>query len=270
MIKKSAIITLSYNHLEEATKLYFDSIYKYTDPNEFDLIWIDNGSTDGTVQFLQEMEKLHNNLHVIYNNENLGYSKGNNCGLRYIQDKNYEYIGFLNNDILFTPNWLTDLIKGFEFDETLGMLSPRENRGKRSLIGRGINRDNYLKHYQKIIKNFRNPLRYVVTTFFSCTVMKKEVLDRIGLMDENFTPAWWEDNDYCFRAMYAGYSLAYNNNVFIFHNHSTTTKSGEWKTGYKRNEEYFFKKHPVAKYIWTHKRTNLLNDIKKYIRESFE
>lgn len=264
-MKKVVIITLSYNHLDEATKPYFESIYKYTNEELFDLVWVDNGSTDGTVQFLQEMEQKHNNLHVIYNNENLGYSKGNNCGLKYVQDKDYEFIGLLNNDILFTPNWLEDLIKGFELDKTLGMMSPRENKK-----GKGVNVSNYLEKYPKIIKRFKNPIKYVVTTFFSCTIMKKEVFDKVGFMDEAFTPAWWEDNDYCFRAMYAGFSLAYNNRVFILHNHSTTSKSSSWKELFKRNEQYFFKKHPVAKYIWAHRRTNLLKDIKKYIMESFE
>ena len=89
-------------------------------------------------------------------------------------------------------------------------------------------------------------------------------------MDENYTPAYWEDNDYCFRAMYAGYSLAFNNRSFIFHNHSTTSKPYQIDEIYKRNEKYFFKKHPVAKYIWAHRRTNVLKDIKKYIMESFE
>ena len=264
-MKKTAIITLSYNHLEEAMKLYFDSIYKYTDTELFDLIWIDNGSTDGTVQFLQEMEKQHSNLHVIYNSENLGYSKGNNIGIKYALEKDYEFVGLLNNDILFTPNWLTDLIKGFEQDETLGMMSPRENKK-----GKGLNANNYLSKYKKIINGFKKPLKYVVTTFFSCTLIKREVIDKIGLMDENFTPAYWEDNDYCFRAMYEGYSLAYNNKVFILHNHSTTSKPYMINEIYGRNEKYFFKKHPLGKYIWAHRRTNLLKDIKKYIMESFE
>lgn len=262
-MKKTAIITLTFNKLEQATKPFLDSLYEFTSEDDFDLILVDNHSTDGTVEYINEFKKNHSNITLICNEENFGYSKGNNIGLRKVQNFEYEFIGLLNNDILFTPNWLIDAIKSFENDEQLGMISPRNNEKCK------LTPENYLNGYEKYLSKYKSPLKYVVTPFFSCVIIKKEVIDKIGLLDEAFSPAFWEDNDYSFRAMYAGYSLAYTNSVFIYHNHSTTSSSVPSEIP-ERNKKYFFKKHPLGRYVWEHKRTNLLKDLKRYIKESFE
>lgn len=265
-MKRVAIITLTWNKLEQATKLYLDSLYKYTDENLFDLILVDNGSTDGTVEYLSKFASEHSNINVIYNSENLGYSKGNNIGIKSILDKDYEFVALLNNDILFTPDWLEKTIDIFNKDPQLGMVSPRIQKKK------DITRENYLSKYQHFLNKYKThsgDLSYSLEPLFCCVVIKKCVVEKIGLMDENFSPAFWEDNDYCFRAMYAGYSLARSNVSFVFHNHSTSSKSLPSEI-FKNNREYFFKKHPLGRWIWAHKRTNVIKDIRRYIRESFE
>ncbi len=257
---KTAIITLTYNKLNEATKPYLNSLYNFTPIDTFDLFIVDNGSNDGTVEFIEEFKKNHTNITIIKNKENLGYSKGNNLGIIEALKKDYDYIALLNNDILLTPNWLNDTISAFKLDDTLGMLSPRNNEKCK------LTQNNYLKGYKKYLSKFKEPLKYVFTPFFSCVIIKKEVLDKIGLFDENFSPAFFEDNDLCFRAMYEAYSLAYSNNTFIFHNHSTTSSSIDSSIP-ERNKQYFFKKHPLGRYIWEHKRTNIIKDVIKYIKE---
>ena len=89
-MKKTVLITLTYNKLEEATKPYLESLYEFTDESLFDLVIVDNASSDGTVGYLREFAKNHNNVNIIENFENLGYSGGNNIGLRYIKDMEYE------------------------------------------------------------------------------------------------------------------------------------------------------------------------------------
>lgn len=261
-MKKLAIITLTYNKFNEATKPYLDSLYKYTNIDDFDLIIVDNASSDETKEYIKEFQKTHFNIKLIENKENLGYSKGNNIGLKEVLNKDYKYIGLLNNDILFTPNWLNDTITMFDEDDSLGMVSPRIQKGKK------ITKENYLNKYKSFLSKFKDKLKYTIEPLFCCVLIKKEVIEKTGLMDENFSPAFWEDNDYCFRAMYSGYALAISNQSFVFHNHSTTSLSID-KSIRVRNKEYFFKKHPLGKYIWEHKRTNVLKDIKRYIMEGF-
>jgi len=260
---KAAIITLTYNKLEEATKPCLNSLYEFTPEKDFDLYIVDNASSDNTKDYIKEFQKNHSNITLIENKENLGYSKGNNIGLIEVLKKDYEFIALLNNDILLTPDWLKITTECFKTDSTLGMVSPRNNEHCK------LTNKNYLKGYKKYLSKFKKPLRHVVTPFFSCVIIKKEVINKIGLFDENFSPAFYEDNDLSFRAMYKGYSLAYCNNSFIFHNHSTTSKIIKDDV-IKKNKEYFFKKHPLGKYIWEHKRTNIIKDFIKYIKESLE
>ena len=144
-MKKIAFIVLAWNKLETTTKPFLDSLYQYTDCKEFDLIFVDNGSKDGTADYVREYAATKDNLFLIENPENLGYSKGNNQGLKYIADKDYEYVGLLNNDILFTPDWLKNIFICFDHDPQLGMVSPKGQNGKKFTV------DNYLAKYEKFL-----------------------------------------------------------------------------------------------------------------------
>ena len=259
-MKKTAIVTLTYNKLEVATKPFIESLYEYTSEDEFDFIIVDNASTDGTREYLESVKASHNNITLILNEENVGYSKGNNQGIKAILDKDYEYIGLLNNDIMFTPNWLKDTLSIFEKDKQLGMVSPRIQKHK------SINKQNYLSKYKNYLKKFKGDFSYSLAPLFCCVFVKKEVIEKIGLMDENYTPAFWEDQDYIFRTFYAGYSLARSNLSFVFHNHSQTSKSVPSEI-FKRNEKYFFNKHPLARWVFSHQKTSLLKDIVKYFKD---
>lgn len=263
-MKKVTIITLTYNQLENATKPFINSLYKHTNPENFELILVDNASTDGTREYLQEIKNKYPNIEIILNNENLGYSKGNNIGLKRAFENNCETIGLLNNDILFTPNWLEDLSKTLYSEDNIGMVSPRINDKCKLTV------KDYLENYKKHLLKFKNEVREVVTPYFCCVFVKKEVLEKIGFFDENYTPAYWEDNDLSFRCMYAGYKCLYDNRVFVFHNHSSSCKSLSSRDEiFERNKSYFYNKHPLGKYIYEHKRSNLIKDIKRYITESF-
>ena len=87
---KLSVITLTLNKLEY-TKKFIKSLQKYT--KDFELIIVDNGSTDGTVEYLESLDFIK----LIKNSENKGFSAGNNQGIAIAEG---EYIGFLNNDIL--------------------------------------------------------------------------------------------------------------------------------------------------------------------------
>lgn len=256
---KTAIITLAYNKLNEATKPYLDSLYKFTKEEDFDLYFVDNASDDSTKEYLKEFQKNHKNITLIENSQNLGYSKGNNIAIVRALKKNYDYIALLNNDILLTPNWLDDTISAFSSDESLGMVSPRNNEKCK------LTPNNYLKGYKKYLSRFKTPLRYVITPFFSCVIIKRQVIEQIGIFDENFSPAFYEDNDLSFRAMYKGYSLAYCNLAFIFHNHSTTSSQID-RLIPERNQKYFFKKHPLGRWAWERRRTNMLKSLVRYFK----
>ncbi|MCI1273348.1 MAG: glycosyltransferase family 2 protein [Clostridiaceae bacterium] len=262
-MNKSVIITLTFNQLESATKPFIDSLYRFT--KDFDLIIVDNASTDGTKEFLTQLQTEKDNVKVIFNDKNEGYSKGNNIGLKEALKGDYEFVGLLNNDILFTPDWLEDLERTLDSDNKIGMVSPRINDKCKLTV------ENYLDGYKKFLSKFKNNIREVVTPYFCCVLMKTEVLNKVGLFDENYTPAYFEDNDLSFRCLYLGYKCIYDNRTFVFHNHSTSCNALKNKNEiFERNRKYFYDKHPLGKYIYEHKRSNLIKDIKRYVAESFE
>ena len=230
---KLSIITLTYNHLD-FTKQYIESLYKYT--SDFELIVVDNGSTDGTVEYLKSLDK--DNLKLVFNKENLGFSKGNNQGIEISES---EYIGFLNNDILLSPNWFIECEKVFE-RENAAFVSPRQVNPHFE----NINSENYLKEYKNNSSNSYE--KSFDNCEFACVITKKDILSKIGGFDEKFSPAFFEDNDLKIRALDAGYDIFVVNTVPFFHYGSVTSKKLDRKLD--DNKQYLFSKHRLAEYFY--------------------
>ena len=241
---KTAIVTLTWNKLNEATIPYLDSLYKYTDPDDFELIVVDNGSQDGTVDYLTLEARKRPNMKVLFNKTNLGYSKGNNQGLRMISN-DAEIIGLFNNDILFTPNWLTRMREFLLSEPTVGLASPRINLSSK------INAANYLKRYKSLLSRYKSSFTPSLTPFFCCVMLRRSTFEAVGFLDEDFSPAFFEDDDYSFRSLYAGFVNGYVNTTFLLHNHCTTSGTlPNRKALIAKNQAHFFKKHYLGKYIY--------------------
>ena len=234
---KLSIITLTYNKLE-FTKKFLNSLFKYT--NDFELIIIDNGSTDGTIEYLKS---LKGNVKPVFNSENIGYSKGNNQGIDIAKG---EYVAFLNNDILLCPNWFEECEKVFN-QEKAAFVSPREitpnyphfDKTDENLYFEYFisKQDSYSSDYQKSFDECA----------FSCVITKKDIITEIGKFDENYSPAFFEDNDYKYRAIEKGYNVFVCNRVCYFHYGSVTSKN--INAQFNKNRELYYSKYPFAEYL---------------------
>lgn len=223
---KLSIITLTYNNLDY-TKKYIESLYKYT--KDFELIIVDNGSTDGTVEYLKGVKEV-NGIKLILNKENQGYSKGNNQGLEIAEG---EYIGFLNNDILLSKNWFEEIEKVFQ-KENAGFVSPLQIESKfADLIKYKYNEPPYKKSFGECS--------------FACVITKKEVLDKIGGFDIEYTPAFFEDDDLKYRAIQNGYGVFVCNSSRFFHYGSITSK--DLNFNFIKNRNYYYSKHQFGEYL---------------------
>ena len=228
---KLSVITLTLNKLEY-TKNFIESLKKYT--KDFELIIVDNGSTDGTVEYIKSMPDIK----LIQNAENNGFSKGNNQGIEIAQG---EYIGFLNNDILLYPNWFEACKRVFE-NEKAGFVSPRHINPHYD----NTNPKKYIKYFQGF--HYDKPYeKSFDECVFSCVITKREVLDKIGVFDENFSPAFFEDNDLKYRAIEAGYGIYVTNEAGFFHFGSVT--SVKHSANMEKNRAYYYSKHPLAEYL---------------------
>lgn len=231
---KLSIITLTYNKLEY-TKQFIESLYRYT--KDFELIIVDNGSTDGTVDFIKSLDK--DNIKLIVNSKNLGFPKGNNQGLEIAEG---EYIGFLNNDILLSPNWFEECEKVF-LKEKVGFISPRhinphyDNTDNKNYISYFRNNFNYKIEYEKTFDE----------CVFSCVLTKREILNKIGSFDEIYSPAFFEDNDLKYRAILANLGIFVSNSVCFYHYGSITSKTHN--QNFEKNRKYYYNKYPFAEYL---------------------
>ncbi|PNT99191.1 hypothetical protein CDQ85_03715 [Clostridium thermosuccinogenes] len=218
-LPKTSIIILTYNNLEY-NKLCIESIRKYTEKETYEIIVVDNHSTDGTVDWL----KQQNDLKLILNNKNYGFPKGCNQGIKAAEEGND--ILLLNNDTIVTPNWLKNLKKCLYSKDDIGAVGSVTN----SCSNLQVIPANYSNLEEMIAFAAKNNVsnsslweeRLRLVGF--CMLIKNEVVKKIGLLDERFTPGNFEDDDFSFRIRKAGYRLILCKDSFIHHFGSTSFK----------------------------------------------
>lgn len=194
------------------TKLCINSIKKNTHA-PYKLLVIDNGSTDGTIE---ELRKDRSIFHI-ENSCNLGFSKGFNTGLGLV---NTPYFVLCNNDVVVTNNWLTAMIRHIELDKDLVVLGARSNYVSGPQLVKDIpyTDEKSLEAFAKRLSNLEQPaITYFFRIVFFFTLFKKEVLQKIGHLDERFGKGNYEDDDYCVRVSLKKLKTAYDNTVFIHH-----------------------------------------------------
>ncbi len=237
-----SIIIPCFNELK-FTKMCINSILKYTS-YPFELIVIDNGSSDGTGKYFKT---LKNRLAVgarssirafkpIISKRNLGVSGALNRGIYISEGK---YVCYLNNDVIVTINWLEGLVSCAESDKKTGIVGCASNNVINDYgLFPAIAGFRNIKEIQKaaVMLSLSRKGQYDEALYIHgmCMLIKRSVVDKIGLFDERFYPCSGEDLEYSFRAKKAGYKLVNAMNVFIFHFISKATKSGIFKHKYGR------------------------------------
>ncbi len=244
---KVSIITLTYNALGY-TKEFVESVQKNTS-FDYEMIIIDNNSTDETPAYLTDLQKNNNNIKVLLNKENIGFPAGINQG---ILESKGEYVLIANNDIVVTEKWLERLIEVAESEKRIGLVGPVSN------IVSGLQLDpdakyNSIEEMYSYAASLKMQKRGEILNFpriaFLCTLVKREVIDAIGGLDEIFTPGNYEDDDYCLRAQLAGFKTIIAKDVFVHHYGSKSFKAdGEEKYAkrLKINMEKFVEKWGVT------------------------
>ena len=215
-----SIVILTYNRLND-TKQCLGHVRKNT-TRSYEIIIVDNGSTDGTVEWLKSQEDIR----LILNKTNKGIPAGRNQGMRIAKG---DYICTLDNDLFVGPNW--DRI----FCENL------ENRYRAGIVG--INGNNVLNYNPLIFE--RPPLGDSVV---DCDVVpggfvlfRRELLQRVGYLDEDMPNKkfWHEDLGFCKRIREAGLKVYSIQNVSYQHKGGEShIKSEKPPFGYLENAAY--------------------------------
>lgn len=176
-----SIVIPTYNHLEDCLIPCIESLKKYTELSrqDIEIIIVANGCVDGTKEYLAAEKQIDK---IIWVDDACGFPIAVNKGIEAAKGK---YIVLLNNDTVLldqkTNSWLEILREPFLKDPSVGITGPML-----TMNVPGVNR---------------------IFLIFFCAMISREVIQKIGLLDESFSPGFGEDCDFCWRAEDAGYKL---------------------------------------------------------------
>jgi spore maturation protein CgeB len=204
---RTSIIILTHNRLD-ITKECLEALLRYT--QNYELIVVDNGSTDGTVQYLESKGKIK----IIRNEENLGVIKARNQGLR---ASTADHIVMMDNDVFVREGWLEELFDAMD----------RQGADMVGIEAWQID-SNFAACYKCVSQNDR--FDYLGGC---CTLFKRRVFEDVGILDEGFHPAYYEDVDMSLRARDQGLKLAWHTTTKIFHKEHQTLVYGQKTFAYQ-------------------------------------
>ncbi len=242
---RASLVVLTYNQLKEGTIPCLESLFLYTPKDQFELIIVDNASSDGTPEHLRKVAEEHDNVVLIINQENKGYAGGNNDGMRAAKG---DIVVLLNNDTMATPGWLDSLLEPLEKDRSIGLICPVTNSAgnEQTVVIPSLNEENYVEVSRRYTSKNKGHLFETEKLGFYCVALRRDVFEKVGTLDEKFGLGMFEDDDYCFRVKKAGYRLVINEGCFIYHKGSLSFKkleNKEYQQIFERNRDYYQRKH---------------------------
>lgn len=211
-VKPTSIVIVSYNCKDLMIEC-IESIRKNNLSKSYELIVADNNSTDGIREWLREQPDIR----LIENPVNAGFAAAANQGVKVSGAVNN--ILFLNNDTIVTPNALFWLRMGLYEDESIGAAgSVSNNVGNEQKVEKEFNSvEEWLSFSLQNNTLAENAYKNKIWLSGFALLVKRNVLDNVGLFDERFGIGNYEDNDLGVRILMAGFRLVLCRNSFIFH-----------------------------------------------------
>lgn len=216
-----SIIIVNWNGLEHL-KICFSSLTKLKYSN-FETILVDNGSTDGSVEYVK---KNYPKVILVQNKKNLGFAEANNVGFK---KAGGEYILLLNNDVKVTSDFLTKLVQVLEAGAKIGVGQPKIILlGSKRLQSGGafLTSTGFLYHFGREKNPSDKKYNQQMPIFSangSCMLIRREVIEKVGLFDPDLF-CYFEESDFCWRAWLAGYKTLYIPSAVIWHKGGRTSR----------------------------------------------
>ncbi|MFH1641090.1 MAG: glycosyltransferase family 2 protein [Candidatus Omnitrophota bacterium] len=203
------------------------------------LIIIDNGSNDGTREYLLSLTDTDRcSFEIIFNEENKGFVGGMNQGIS-ISDA--PYVCLVNNDLIFTEGWLSEIISVFETDKRIGLVNPNSNNLGTLLPGS----DTLAGFSSRLRKAYSGKFEEMPFCIGFCMVIKRGLVNIAGGLSKEFAPMFFEDTDYSMKALKSGYLIGMAKGSYVWHKeHSSFKQMG------KNQEEFFEKSRRVFVRKW--------------------
>lgn len=235
-MEKVAVIILNFNGKKDTIEC-LQSLQKSTIP--VSIIVVDNGSRE---EFKVESSKLKvERLMIIRNKENLGFSGGNNVGIQYALENNFEYVVILNNDTIVDKNLIKNLFAAVKSDEKVGIVVPKvyfekgyefhKTRYKTGDLGKVVWYAGGIMDWNNVVGKHRGvdevdsgQFEKVEETDFAtgnCMLIPSRIFKKVGILDERYF-LYYEDNDFSMRVKRAGYKIMYSPLAKLWHKNAAS------------------------------------------------
>jgi len=236
-MKKITVIIPHYNGID-ILRDCLESLYKNSF-EDFNTVLIDNGSGDGSQNFVQQNFP---HVKIIQNEKNLGYAGACNQGIQLTET---DFILLLNNDTVMPENFLSEMLKSIETDSEIAMVQPKiksiQNReyfdysggagGEMDIFGYPFARGRLFDFVEKDEGQYDKTEDTIFWTSGCAILIRKSVVDKIGVLDIDFF-AHQEEIDLNWRAQLAGYKNVVTYKTFIYHYSGYTLKNDNSKKMY--------------------------------------
>lgn len=230
---KIVITILNWNGKKDTIEC-LESLKQITYSN-YEILLVDNGSTDGSVECFRE---LYPDIEILENGKNLGFAEGNNAGIKRALEIGADYVQMLNNDTIVDRNYLTELMNAIQSYPDVGIAGPKTyHYDSPNILGCA---GGFINYWKGTISHmgagkvdsgqFEDNLEL---DFISGTspIFSKELLLKIGLLDNRFFFGGGEDVDISIRAKKNGFKIIYAPKAKIWHKGETVSRK-------KRGAEY--------------------------------
>ncbi len=235
-----SILAVSFNSVEFLGP-FLDSVRRNTAYPNYELVLVDNCSTDGSQRVLDEYRNTFPQLRITLLKENRGFAAANNIAAGQARG---EFFVFLNVDTVVTWGWLGRLLFPLAQNDKVGITAPVTNfSGNETRIQTG---------YRTLAEMDRFALERVSTDFhrtqeldvvpFLCAAVPRRVWSQVGDLDESFGVGMFEDDDYCIRVRMAGFRILVVEDCFIHHFGNGSFRkidSAQVLALFEKNRKYF-------------------------------
>lgn len=251
------VVVVTYNSLG-----YIDALMKSmaeAEDTQLEVRLIDNGSTDGTVEWLADYvqtENMPDNMWVTAYafKDNTGFTHATNSGLKYMaQHTDIEYVALVNPDIILCEDWLTNQVPIFTENSTCGIIGCRQVHGAEIIHGGGQIYEDPRPLHEPCVREILpgvysermeqvcysrfghrrghlnhdswNVTETVPWVTFASVLLRKQMVEDIGYLDERFFN-YCSDAEYCCRAWKKDWEVWYTANATVYHHVGASEKSG--------------------------------------------
>jgi GT2 family glycosyltransferase/glycosyltransferase involved in cell wall biosynthesis len=211
---RASVVVVTYNGLE-MTRACLESLLEKTAYGDWELIVVDNGSSDGTPDYLRALSERQPSVRIVLNDSNRGFAPANNQGIRAATG---EFLVLLNNDTVVTQGWLGRLLRHLD-DRGVGLVGPVTNNiGNEAQIETDYpdmaGMEDFAERYSRTHagRAFDIPMLAMF-----CLAMRRALVDEVGMLDERYEIGMFEDDDFSRSVKARGLRIVCAEDVFVHH-----------------------------------------------------